>query len=624
MIRHRLYQCLLVLLAVGLIAGGASFQRPIDDLRREMDRLSGEDVTEPSVELRLKQAVPGVFTAVALNYLWIHSETQKSRGQYYDAEYTSEQICELMVRFPAVWANRAWNLAYNISVKHYTGDDRWALVQQGVRLLRNEGLRWNPKSLPLYLELAWIYQHKLGQVMDDMHETYKRYHAGEFHRVLGAPPPRGGDDYALRYRQWLQPMADAPAPKDAAALAADPAVAALVGQLEALNVEPGLRLLDAYNTWSDDPLVRQLLQPIAVPANERETRLQRLMTDPALDGPRRALVAFSRRKVLWEQYRMKPEWMLHITDHYGPVDWRVVWAHSLYWSSYGLYHVKGVDVTDLDPINTGRHVIESLKNLAMYGHITLWYNPDKPAKPDFNYSTDWRFIEVCHQTHLSLGQYYSEGEAREDQTIWVYHAGHENFLRLAVQVLYFAGRIDEADRYMAYLRRIYGQGNPLYNLDLEQFVWYLFEEHGMTQRAAVNLMVTEMVYQAFLNLAGGRRDTFQFQMQRAQYFWRAWHNLTGYDTRKQLDDFSRLAGLCAIRALAEAADPLIAMDVWQLLPDEGQRAAYDPLRAMFRETWQRDGIDFDKSFPEPPGMAEFRLQDLERRRQRVTPGSETD
>ncbi len=623
MFRHRLYQWLLVLLAVGLIAAGGTVQRSIDDLRREMDLERGEDVAEASVELRLLQAMPGFLKAVLLNYLWIHSETQKERGQFYDADYTSQRICKLMPRFPAVWTNRAWNLAYNISVKQHTDEQRWACVQNGIRLLRNEGLKHNPQSLPLYRELAYIYRHKLGQVMDDMHKSYKEYHAGEFHRILGAPPQAGAEDDMERYRRWFQPIVEAP--DDEEALLANADVAAMVRQLKALDVKLGLPLLEAYNTWSVDPLVRLLGQPVLDPDTQRKVHLQRLMTDPALAAPREAIVAFSRRKVLREDYRMKPSWMLHLAESYGPIDWRVVWAHSLYWSTYGLNHIKGLDVTELDSINTGRHIIDSLSNLGAFGRLTLHYNPQEPKKPHCQSGTDWRFVEACHQAYLRTGEFFADGEAVEDdEAFGAYKTGHENFLRRAVQVLFFAGRIEQAERYLDYLRREYGRGfNPIYKLDLEDFVWYLLDEQGLRQVSTIKMLVNEMVDQAFLNLAAGNDEAYQFQLDRAHFFWRTWNTLVGHDTRKELEPFDTILSQGVLRAFQQTTDPEAAMAIWERMTDAGQRVLYDLLDAQFRDICERQGIDFDKAFPAPPGMAEFRAAREAWRQQRVTPGSET-
>src|SRR2546426_73795 len=88
-----------------------------------------------------------------------------------------------------VWRYQAWNMAYNISVKFRDPSDRWRWVQRGIELLRDDGLRYNPKEALLYRELAWFFQHKMGQNMDDAHLTYKFEWAAEMTRVLGAGRP---------------------------------------------------------------------------------------------------------------------------------------------------------------------------------------------------------------------------------------------------------------------------------------------------------------------------------------------------------------------------------------------------------------------------------------------------
>jgi hypothetical protein len=50
---------------------------------------------------------------------------------------------------------------------------RWVL--NGISLLRDEALRFNPRDAKLYRELAWMYQHKIGENLDTAHAHYKAY-----------------------------------------------------------------------------------------------------------------------------------------------------------------------------------------------------------------------------------------------------------------------------------------------------------------------------------------------------------------------------------------------------------------------------------------------------------------
>ena len=54
-----------------------------------------------------------------------------------------------------------------------THEDRWRWVEAGIRLLRDEGLRLNPKSADLYRELAWLFELKIGASIDDASPLYR-------------------------------------------------------------------------------------------------------------------------------------------------------------------------------------------------------------------------------------------------------------------------------------------------------------------------------------------------------------------------------------------------------------------------------------------------------------------
>ena len=91
-------------------------------------------------------------------------------------------------------------MAYNISVKFRDPADRWRWVQSGIELLRDQGLRYNPKEPLIYRELAWFFQHKIGQTMDDAHLVYKQAWATNMASVLGNGPPN--------YDELLNPRTD--------------------------------------------------------------------------------------------------------------------------------------------------------------------------------------------------------------------------------------------------------------------------------------------------------------------------------------------------------------------------------------------------------------------------------
>ena len=58
-----------------------------------------------------------------------------------------------------------------------------------IELLRDDGLRYNPNEVLLYRELAWFFQHKLGQNLDDASMYYKQQWSDEMAKVFAKKAP---------------------------------------------------------------------------------------------------------------------------------------------------------------------------------------------------------------------------------------------------------------------------------------------------------------------------------------------------------------------------------------------------------------------------------------------------
>jgi len=189
--RERLIQLVATAAAVALVGAASTLLKPINSQREQMGlSATAKEVENLPPDIAFATIALGGFRGLAVDYLWMRAEMLKEQGRFYEANQLANWICKLQPRFPTVWAFQAWNLAWNISVATHTTDERWNWIYNGgVKLLRDEGIRYNPKAISLYRELAWIYFFKMGDYMDDHHWNYKRRWAWEMHRLLGAPPP---------------------------------------------------------------------------------------------------------------------------------------------------------------------------------------------------------------------------------------------------------------------------------------------------------------------------------------------------------------------------------------------------------------------------------------------------
>jgi hypothetical protein len=120
----------------------------------------------------------GGFRGLISNFLWIRANDLQQDDKFFEAAQLATWITDLEPHFSQVWLFQGWNMAYNISVKFKENSpgvyaDRWRWVENGIALLRDQGLKYNPDDVLIHRELAWFFQHKIGANMDDANMYYK-------------------------------------------------------------------------------------------------------------------------------------------------------------------------------------------------------------------------------------------------------------------------------------------------------------------------------------------------------------------------------------------------------------------------------------------------------------------
>lgn len=186
---HSVYKGLLLLAAVGLLAIASWSERSLNRDREKLGltRLSVPENAPPV--LAFTTVALGGFRGLIANALWIRATDLQDDGKYFEMVQLADWITKLQPHFSTVWEHLAWNMAYNISIKFKDPADRWSWVLRGIELLRDEGLRYNPKEPGLYNGLATLFQHKMGANLDDAHMYYKSAWADEMTKVFGDGRP---------------------------------------------------------------------------------------------------------------------------------------------------------------------------------------------------------------------------------------------------------------------------------------------------------------------------------------------------------------------------------------------------------------------------------------------------
>jgi hypothetical protein len=181
---------LLFALAAVLLVAVAPIQQALNRDRKALGLTRLEPLENAPPVLAFTTVALGGFRGLIANALWIRASELQDEDKFFEMAQLADWITKLEPHYTAVWVNQAWNMAYNISVKFKETapgqfPDRWRWVHGGIKLLRDEGLRYNPNEVLIYRELSWFYQHKMGQNLDDANVYYKTEWAREMARVFG-------------------------------------------------------------------------------------------------------------------------------------------------------------------------------------------------------------------------------------------------------------------------------------------------------------------------------------------------------------------------------------------------------------------------------------------------------
>ena len=118
-------------------------------------------------------AALGGLRSIAAEVIWFRADRLQEEGRYVELAQLASALTFMEPHTPEVWSYAAWNLAYNVAVMMATEEDRWRWVEAGLRLLRDEGLRYNPSSRDLCREIAWMFEIKIGGSIDSAAPIYR-------------------------------------------------------------------------------------------------------------------------------------------------------------------------------------------------------------------------------------------------------------------------------------------------------------------------------------------------------------------------------------------------------------------------------------------------------------------
>lgn len=620
------WQAPLWLTVAGVLFASAGMLGPKLDRLSEEAGLSQPDniPAQRSPWSAVLTVAPGGLRAPAIGYLWIQAEELKNQGRYYDALQKAQMICALQPHFAGAWIFQAWNMAYNISVGTHTPEHRWLWVHNGLKLLRDQGIPRNPNSMNLYRELAWIFFHKMGGSTDDMHFVYKQRWAALMQRLL-APPPYGTTAQTLdAFRQ----IASARLVKDRRVqgrvmiqedqlrllLDENPAAAAFAAALGGVGVGVDESLLEAYNRYSMDMNMQSVRLVAPKLAGDQDRAVSEVINDPAHAAGRDALLAFVRAQLLWNQYKMDPEWMLGLMETYGPMDWRLTWPHAIYWATYGFHVVENTPMESLrrvEALNNSRNILNGLKDLTWNGRLVYFDNPDAPDSPAIRFNPDPRFIETTqaeHQRLLELAR--TQRLEAEEQNI--FKAGHINYIINAIGMLYPLNRHADARALMDYVNQQYKPEDESWKWDLQEFVVKQLNADGDPIRSVAISQIIPAIETSWLLRLQGQDAQAKSMMQHGLRVFNLYQQKAVERNKLQPMEIIQAdvtSSLLVMPRVREFNLPLLdRARLYRLLPDWLKLMVYDGVSPMLMRQCEAQNEPFAELFPPPPGIEQFRAE----------------
>ncbi len=466
-------------IAAGMLLFSGSRLDDINSQRLEMKLISNEPLENAPPSLAFATVAMGAFRGLVVDILWMRAEQLKEEGQFFDARQLAEWITTLQPRFAEVWDFHAWNMAYNISVAIPASqpDERWRWVRNGYELLRDQGIEINPKSVLLYRQLAFIFQHKIAGVSDDAHRYYKLQLAESMAPLLGPA------DVA-----WFDALAEAPA--DWEQISSDP------------NYKPLIEgLIKADKSFRDDETF--VNNYLALRQNPGKFAPEAFEVIDAFRGkaPLERFDVFSKAYYLRKTLKLDPSLMRELNQTYGPkdyddpnsrlpLDWRHPSVHAIYWATKGLRVAEkkpvlhpGESEYSIDEINADRMVNHSLQDLFRIGTIHIWeetVNADAPLESQVRQKEiflrpDLRMFESYNESIMRIIEKYTDPN---DKKLSTHQTGHRNMLKDAVLSFYQSGHRREAGRLFNQMKKLYPQKQ--FDVSLGVFVKERFREELKT------------------------------------------------------------------------------------------------------------------------------------------------
>ena len=483
----------LVLVTIALLIGGAAVSRRLDARVKEGNlRFTGEIKNAP-VLVTFTTVALGSFRGLVADLLWLRAGALQEKRNYFEMVQLARWITDLQPTFSGATAYLAWNMAYNISVTCSNHAERWRWVNEGIRLIRDQALEYNPEDPILYKDLAWIFQHKLGNVLDDANLLYKNRLAIQMTDITGAAEPA-----------WKE-LAAAPE-NEKAFMKKYPADGKVWEKIREAGFEDFKSLYDDFRSRKPAALSPKLQGRLGAP-------LLKELTD------------FFRAELLRRTLKLDPKVIVEINEKYGQLDWRVPESQAIYWAEMGLKRTPSHK-----DVNLGRLITQSLYESFRGGRILMVNDKDYS---NIVVAPNIALVDAVYKTYGEVHKLYDKGSE------WsTFRSARINFIKEAIGILYNFGKFAKAREYYELLMK---EEPHRKREDLEQFVLSQWAEDvrdaGVKKASEV---ISGLIFKSIFYLVYNDHDAALANERLARYIYAKYSADIGSMERMKLPSYARM------------------------------------------------------------------------------------
>lgn len=484
----------LTVVTLVMLVGVRSVERALDDQVAEYNlRFTGQIRNAPPLVAFTTVAL-GSFRGLVADLLWLRAGSLQEKKSYFEMVQLAQWITDLQPTFSGATAYLAWNMAYNISVTCSSPEERWRWVNEGIQLIRNKALLYNPEDPIIYKELAWIFQHKLGNILDDANLYYKNQLAIQMMNIVGGDP------------DW-EAMAAAPA-GEKEFMRAYPPEAPLWTVVREAGFQNYEELYNAFKSTEPAALPPELVA--------RLSGSDKLATD---------LLNYFRAELLRERLKLESSYIVELNNRYGMMDWRVPESQAIYWASMGILKTPGHK-----DISCDRIIAQSLNEAFRSGRLLMI---DERNFESLQVVPNLALVDSVYKTYVDTQETY-DGSASYSS----FMGARVNFIKEAITILYNYGSFKKAEEYYRLLLK---EEPGRKDASVEEFVMaYWAEEVKDAGVKKASEIISGLIFRSINYELYNDHDAALANERMARYIYRHYMSEWGNMERTKLPPYSEM------------------------------------------------------------------------------------